>query len=123
MDNYPKTWDTLAFALKSLHSWKCEACGRQCMQPGENNKDGRFSKQGLILTVAHVNHVKSDCRLSNLAVLCSTCHLRYDQPRIVYEAKFGRRVDQLGAGQLTLFEPPTIDKYRLINQLAERAGI
>jgi hypothetical protein len=30
------------------------------------------------LTVAHLNHVPSDCRRENLKALCAPCHCRYD---------------------------------------------
>lgn len=75
-DKYPDDWDAIATEVKEQAGWKCQACGKQCYRPGESNEDRRNT-----LTVAHVNHVESDCRPENLLAACSVCHLRYDGER------------------------------------------
>jgi 5-methylcytosine-specific restriction endonuclease McrA len=72
---YPDDWDDIATAVKVAADWKCEQCGLQCRQPGE-----QFDTHKRTLTVAHINHTESDCRDENLIALCSGCHLRYDAP-------------------------------------------
>lgn len=73
---YPPDWDQIAAAVKRATGWKCQQCGKQCYVPGENVADTRY-----VLTVAHVNHVESDCRPENLVAACSVCHLQYDAVR------------------------------------------
>lgn len=34
----------------------------------------------IVLTVAHINHDETDCRMENLAHLCQRCHNRHDAP-------------------------------------------
>lgn len=70
---YPPDWDAIAKAIKEAADWRCESCGKQCRRPGEP-----FDNHRNTLTVAHINHVESDCREENLVALCAPCHLRYD---------------------------------------------
>ena len=73
---YPSSWDEIAFEIKTACGWKCEKCRLQCRQPGE-----KFDTHKRTLTVAHINHVESDCRRENLVGLCPKCHLAYDAAR------------------------------------------
>ena len=52
------------------------------------------------LTVAHLNHVPSDCRAENLRALCAPCHCRYDTHPTQRAIK--RRLKQERLGQLPL---------------------
>lgn len=73
---YPENWDRIATEIKESTDWTCQVCGKQCHRPGErvlNTQD--------VLTVAHINHVESDCRPENLVAACSVCHLQYDAKR------------------------------------------
>jgi len=54
----------------------------------------------IVLTVAHLNHDKQDCRDENLAALCQRCHLAYDLPHHIASRKYGR--NHKGKQQLTL---------------------
>ena len=121
---YPKNWDEIALEVKRNAGWDCEHCGRPCRRPYETveafieridrfhpgwdlweqedtaefgvvdvPKVGRF-----VLTVAHLNHLPSDCRAENLKALCSVCHLRYDARQIMTK----RRLKRERQGQLTL---------------------
>jgi len=73
---YPPEWDQIATDVKDATGWKCQPCGKQCYRPGEPVTDTRY-----VLTVAHINHVESDCRPENLVAACSVCHLKYDAER------------------------------------------
>lgn len=71
---YPDNWDVIAFGIKEEADWQCECCGKQCRRPGEPFDTHKRET----LTVAHCNHVESDCRPENLSAMCAPCHLRYD---------------------------------------------
>ena len=73
---YPSDWKSIAKRIKTEAGWRCEQCGKQCRRPGEV-----FDTHKRTLTVAHINHVESDCRNENLVALCPSCHLRYDAAR------------------------------------------
>ncbi len=121
---YPANWEELALAIKAEANWHCEQCGRPCRQPGEEDdglierlcesawkdelcewveseefgaievpKLGRFT-----LTVAHLNHIPSDCSRKNLKALCAPCHCRYDLRAMPLK----RRLKQERLGQLAL---------------------
>jgi len=72
---YPPDWEKIALRIKEQSSWKCEVCGKQCRKPDET-----FDTHQRTLTVAHINHVESDCREENLIAACAPCHLVYDAP-------------------------------------------
>ena len=61
---YPANWDAIAKAVKDRAGWKCERCGW-----------GNDQRTGHVLTVAHLDNVKSNCEDWNLAALCQRCHL------------------------------------------------
>jgi hypothetical protein len=107
---YPDDWEAIALAVKTAANWTCEQCCRPCRKPGEDfasflerinwlffddddDKPGRY-----ILTVAHLNHIPSDCRPENLKALCSGCHLRYDTSQMSLK----RRLKRERLGQLNL---------------------
>lgn len=121
---YPPDWDAIALAVKVEADWCCSDCGRPCRRPGESPGDlqdrilqtdwgsdlyetvddpefgavevpklGRF-----VLTVAHLNHIPSDCRRENLSAKCSVCHCRYDLKAMATK----RRLKLERQGQLTL---------------------
>jgi hypothetical protein len=87
---YPPDWDDIALQVKEAADWHCEECGQMCRRPKQRFLD--FANelinlgyrpdfdhpQKYTLTVAHLNHIPSDCRPENLRAMCSGCHLRYD---------------------------------------------
>ena len=75
-NKYPANWHEIANNLKKSVNWICESCGKQCRK-----QDEVFDTHRRTLTVAHINHVESDCMPENLIALCSSCHLKYDAPR------------------------------------------
>lgn len=84
---YPPDWKEIADGVKNAAGWKCQACGKQCYEPGEPVEDTRK-----VLTVAHVNHVESDCRPENLVAACSVCHLKYDNERRRWQRLAAKRI-------------------------------
>jgi len=84
---YPDNWKEIATDVKEATDWKCQVCGKQCYRPGEpveNTQD--------VLTVAHINHVESDCRQENLVAACAVCHLKYDAERKRWQRLAAKRI-------------------------------
>jgi hypothetical protein len=44
----------------------------------------------VVLTVAHIDHDKTNNKFSNLAALCQSCHLKHDIKQHVANRKYGR---------------------------------
>ena len=84
---YPENWKEIATGVKEAAGWKCEPCGKQCYLPGERCDDTRK-----VATVAHINHVESDCRPENLVCACSVCHLAYDRERRRWQRLAKKRI-------------------------------
>lgn len=84
---YPEDWKQIAISVKDATGWKCQVCGKQCYRPGE-----RVENTQDVLTVAHINHVESDCRQENLVAACAVCHLKYDAERKRWQRLALRRI-------------------------------
>lgn len=95
---YPDNWAEIAMGIKSDADWQCELCGKQCRRPGES-----FDTHKRTLTVAHCNHIESDCRPENLIAACAPCHLRYDAKHHA-ENRAKRRAEMIDHKQLMLFD-------------------
>lgn len=101
---YPADWDAIADKVKTDAGWRCEQCGRQCRFPDEP-----FDTHRRTLTVAHINHVESDCRESNLVALCPACHLQYDGYRKAMQRLAKKRIKN--AASVPLFVPVPSDPF------------
>lgn len=99
-EKYPAEWERIAAEVKEAAGWRCEDCGRPCRRPGE-----KFDTHRRTLTVAHINHVESDCRPENLLALCPACHLRYDGQRRRYQRLAKKRLARQQR-QAPLFSSP-----------------
>src|SRR5271166_2831487 len=83
-NGYPPDWKKISRKIVDRSGGRCECrgeCdlhqGRRC---GERNREPAvWAKGKVVLTVAHLNHDKSDCRDKNLKAMCNRCHLRYDR--------------------------------------------
>ena len=125
---YPSNWKWIALAVKEDADWRCEWCGRPCRMPQEpvedlvKRLDGSKTDRGwlkqlfetvwseefgevtvpklgrFVLTVAHLNHIPSDCSPENLKALCAPCHCRYDMQQMATKKRVKREL----LGQLTL---------------------
>lgn len=97
---YPEDWPEIALQVKEEADWQCEKCGKQCRRPGEP-----FDTSRNTLTVAHCNHIESDCRPENLAALCAPCHLRYDNDDNTQRTAISRYAKRyIDKDQLQLFD-------------------
>jgi hypothetical protein len=63
---------------------KCEWCGADNYQPHP------ITGSKVILTVAHIDHIKTNNRFYNLAALCQKSHLGHDIHQHVANRKYGR---------------------------------
>jgi hypothetical protein len=63
---------------------KCEWCD------AENGKPHPKTGSTVVLTVAHIDHDKTNNRFNNLAALCQKCHLGHDIKQHVDNRKYGR---------------------------------
>lgn len=61
--DYPAEWPQVAWLVKTLAGWRCERC---------TAPHGPIPR---VLTVHHLDGVKSNLELWNLAALCQRCHL------------------------------------------------
>lgn len=111
---YPANWPKVSRTIRRIAGNRCEWCH---VENGAPLPSGR--KGNVILTVAHLGmpyadgepgdkHDKYDIRRENLAALCASCHLKYDQDEHIQHAKETRsrkkRESVLNAGQLLLFD-------------------
>lgn len=112
---YPPDWEEISLAVRRASNWSCQCCGKPCRRSGESVEEFLVRLAELpaaevrrhpirwCLTVAHLNHIESDCRSENLAAMCAPCHLRYDAEHHA-QSRVKNRTQQLeAAGQLRLF--------------------
>lgn len=122
---YPENWNKLALSIKQAANWTCQRCNRPCRMPGEELceffervKGYRHfdldwvngtaisticdHPQRFTLTTAHLDQDPNNNDPSNLAALCSVCHLAHDRPfrQMNRQRKLERK------GQLNLFALP-----------------
>ncbi len=64
----------------------------------DGDLEHREKPQRFCLTVAHLNHIPSDCRPENLKALCAPCHCRMDLKAMATK----KRMKAERLGQLTL---------------------
>lgn len=64
MSDYPDDWPAISKATKDAAGWKCIRC-----------EHAHCRKTWHVLTVHHLDGIKSNCRWWNLAALCQRCHL------------------------------------------------
>ncbi len=93
---YPANWKTeIRPAILKRAGNRCEKCGVPNLVQGYRDKSGKFHALNafqcglaslcghrvfrIVLTVAHLNHDRTDNRPENLAALCQRCHLLHDR--------------------------------------------
>ena len=63
---------------------KCEICAAKNYEPHP------VTGSRVVLTVAHLDHDKSNNRFSNLKAICQRCHLALDAKQHAQSRKYGR---------------------------------
>lgn len=107
---YHPKWSLISrlIRFKRAHN-QCEWCGvpnGECIYRIEGSKPGwdlmpegheadTMNLDGIkfttiILTVAHIDHDKSNNKFDNLAALCQRCHLGHDINEHIMNRKYGR---------------------------------
>jgi hypothetical protein len=114
-DRYPSDWEEISLAARRAVGWTCQKCGKRCRQAGESISEFLNRSPDLpaaevqahpirwCLTVAHLNHIESDCRAENLVAMCAPCHLKYDAAHHALSRKANRMKALEQSGQLNLF--------------------
>jgi hypothetical protein len=80
---YPDNWKEITDAVEARSGGRCECTGECGLHRGVrcqeiDGEPAMFANGKVVLTTAHRNHCKSDCRMENLIDMCNTCHLRMD---------------------------------------------
>lgn len=123
---YPDNWEQITAQLKAQVGNRCEECGAPngewIIRDPNDTKSWIFALHHdqdefefacvqpirVVLTTAHLDHNPGNNDRSNLRVLCQRCHLAYDLPHHIENAKKTRQQKKTEAirqtGQLNLFE-------------------
>lgn len=73
---YPPDWDEIAKEAKKRAGYKCQWCGLQFEEDGYDDSQIHIPlKNGLALTVHHLDRNPANNSEENLIVLCQKCHL------------------------------------------------
>lgn len=97
-ERYPPDWKDISLRIRERAGGKCEFCG------AENYQLHPVTGSRVVLTVAHLDHVESNCSDDNLRALCQRCHLTYDAKHHARNAATTRHKKKLESGQLELLE-------------------
>ncbi len=124
LSDYPKTWRKVSEEIRFKRAGgRCECqgeCGLHKTTPGPrrciemHGQPAKWAKGKIILTVAHLNGPGGICKCSkpcakkrHLKAMCQRCHLRYDHPLHMANAKATRAAKRLekekASGQQTFF--------------------
>lgn len=109
---YPENWEEISLSVKQQANWICQHCKRPCKRPDERWDEflGRIVQLTqwaidtdklvrFVLTTAHLDQDPNNNDPSNLAALCSVCHLAHDRP--FRQMNSQRKLER--QGQLNLF--------------------
>jgi len=112
MKRYPENWKKISLSIRDRSGGRCECTG-ECGTHSErcnaiNYEPHPITGSKVILTVAHLGyrtgnkHDKMDVRKKNLKAMCQRCHLLFDLPEHMENARKTRRMKFLATGQLEL---------------------
>ncbi len=82
---YHPKWSLISRLIRFVRAKNhCEWCG------AENYKAHPKTGSKVCLTVAHIDHDKTNNRFYNLAALCQRCHLWHDIKQHIDNRKYGK---------------------------------
>lgn len=91
------------FVLELLNSGGCDGWYFQTFDEVYDDETGEWGAverpQRFTLTVAHLDHIPSNCDRANLKALCAPCHCRYDLKAMPQK----KRLKAERQGQMTIF--------------------
>jgi hypothetical protein len=103
---YPKDWKAISARIRARSGGRCE-CQGECglhqpkvvdfyLQPRRceerHGEPAKWAKGKIVLTVAHLGDPSPEnCADDNLKAMCQRCHLRYDHPQHMANARATRR--------------------------------
>ena len=104
---YPADWKAISRSIRDRSGGRCECmgeCGLHRDHPGPrrcvevNGGPAKWAKGKVVLTVAHLNADGGVCDCAehcgnpaHLKAMCQRCHIRYDLPRHIKNAKATRQ--------------------------------
>lgn len=106
---YPENWAEISSRIRYERAeGQCECTGECALHIGKrctemDGQPAKYARGKVVLTVAHKNNYKPDCRDENLFALCNRCHLRYDQNLHIRRGKENRQ----SAGAANQLEIPS----------------
>lgn len=117
MTRYPKHWKQISLSIRKRSKGNCECTGECGTHSGRcdamNYESHPITGSKVILTVAHLGvdypdgrkgnkHDKMDVRRKNLKAMCQRCHLLFDLPEHMENARKTRRLKFLATGQMEM---------------------
>lgn len=82
---YHPKWKLISYLVRVVRAKnRCEWC------KAENGKPHPVTGSKVVLTVAHLDHDKTNNNFKNLAALCQRDHLKHDIKQHVDNRKYGR---------------------------------
>lgn len=104
-ERYPDDWQEIRAAVRERSRGRCE-CKGECGVSHRTSVDSRCPQlhgaQGVVLTVAHLDHTPETRDLTKLRHYCQGCHNRYDAPHRAQTRRETARLALEAAGQLAL---------------------
>lgn len=88
---YPKNWKEIVKMINKRAGNRCEGSPAYPDCRAENGKPHPVTGSKVVLTTAHLNHDKTDCRPENLKCWCQRCHLTYDARHHAETYRYNRR--------------------------------
>lgn len=88
-DYHPK-WTLIVRLIRKRSGNVCEGSPKFPECRAENGKPHPVTGSKVVLTTAHMDHIKSNNRFSNLRHLCQRCHLNHDIGQHINNRKYGR---------------------------------
>jgi hypothetical protein len=93
---YPDNWDEIRIDILTRAHNRCEKCGVNywswVVKP-----DGK--QYQVVLTIAHVDHDRTNNDYENLKAWCQRCHILHDVGQRVFSRKYGKET-QYQCGKL-----------------------
>jgi len=104
LSDYHPDWKNISRQIRQQASWHCEGTPRfpDCRALAGDTHPDTGSK--VVLTVAHMDHDKTNNDPANLRALCQRCHLDWDHDHHMANSRRTRWQKKLGGQTAMLFD-------------------